>query len=158
MDVARALIRSKIDFSDVYEQVCVHKDNLMKTAFATVYGTYISHTMAIGDCNAPTTFQQIMTHIFRDFIGLFVHAYIDDVFVYSDSVEDHEKHLSLVFRQIRGNQFYLKESKCELYAESIDCLGLRLIRAGFTLTPIKGVGSATGGPHTRIMKCKGSWG
>src|SRR5215475_9370950 len=117
MDVARALIRSKIDFSDAYEQVCIHKDDLMKTAFATVYGTYISHTMVIGDCNAPTTFQQIMTHIFCDFIGLFVHAYIDNVFIYSDSVKDHETHQSLVFMQIQGNQFYLKESKCELYAE-----------------------------------------
>lgn len=123
MDVARAKIRSKIDFSDAYEQVRVHKDDLMKTAFATIYGTYISHTMAIGDCNAPATFQQIMNHIFRDYIGIFVHAYLDDVFVYSDSIDDHEKHLELIFKAIREAEFYLKEEKCELYAESVECLG-----------------------------------
>jgi hypothetical protein len=94
-----------------------------KSAFATIYGTYMSHTMQIGDCNAPATFQCVMTMIFRDFIGIFLHAYLDDLFVYSNSVDEHEKHLVLVFEKICKFQFYLKEEKCELYTEQVDCLG-----------------------------------
>jgi hypothetical protein len=64
MDVARGKYRSKIDMSDAYEQICVEPSNVWKTAFATVYGTFVSHTMQQGDCNAPATFQRLMTIIF----------------------------------------------------------------------------------------------
>jgi len=76
LDVARAKIRLKIDFS-VYEQIHTVPEDVHKSAFATIYGTYVSHTMQIGDCNAPTTFQCVMTMIFQDFIGIFLHAYLD---------------------------------------------------------------------------------
>jgi hypothetical protein len=64
LDVARAKIRSKIDFSDAYEQICTVPEDVHKSAFATIYGTYVSHTMHIGDCNAPAMFQCVMTMIF----------------------------------------------------------------------------------------------
>jgi len=107
LDVARAKIQLKIDFSDAYKQICTVPEDIHKSAFTTIYGTYVSHTMQIGDCNAPATFQCVMTMIFRDFIGIFLHAYLDDLFVYSNSVDEHEKHLALIFNKICKFQFYL---------------------------------------------------
>jgi hypothetical protein len=123
LDVARAKIRLKIDFSDAYEQIWTVPDDVHKSVFTTIYGTYVSHTMQIGDCNAPTMFQHVMTMIFQHFIGIFLHAYLNDLFVYSNSVDEHKKHLALVFDKIHKFQFYLKKEKCELYAEQVDCLG-----------------------------------
>jgi hypothetical protein len=94
-----------------------------KSVFATIFRTFISHTMQIGDCNVPATFQRIMTMIFRNYIGIFLHVYLDDLFVFSNSIEEHEKHLGLVFKKICEHKFYLQQEKCELYAERIDCLG-----------------------------------
>jgi hypothetical protein len=85
LDIARAVIRSKIDFSDAYEQVRTDPADVHKSVFATIFGTFISHTMQIGDCNAPATFQRVMTMIFRDYIGIFLHMYLDDLFVFSNS-------------------------------------------------------------------------
>ena len=113
----------KIDFSDAYKQVCVEPGDVNKTAFAMVYGTFLSHTIQIGDCNAPATFQQVINHIFQEYIRIFLHIYLDDLFVYSNLVEDHEKHLELVFKKIREYEFYLKAEKCELYAKKVNCLG-----------------------------------
>jgi hypothetical protein len=62
MDVARVKYWSKIDFSDAYEQVHIKPEDILKNAFTTIYGTYASHIMVQGDCNAPSTFQQLMTH------------------------------------------------------------------------------------------------
>jgi hypothetical protein len=122
-DMARAKIQSKIDLSDTYEQVRIRTQDVDKTVFATITGTYVSLIMQQGDCNAPATFQQLMTSIFRDVIGHFMHVYLDDIFIYSNSIEEHEQHLKVVFDRLRVNVLYLKWSKCNLYAKHIDCLG-----------------------------------
>ena len=106
-----------------YEQIRVEPNDVWKTAFSTVYGTFVSHTMQQGDCNAPATFQRLMTTIFREFIGKFVHVYLDDIFVFSESIEEHEKHLGLVFDKLRKAQLFLEESKLDLYSKRMNCLG-----------------------------------
>ena len=55
-DVARGKYQSKIDMSNAYEQIHVEPSDVWKTAFATIYGTFMSNTMQQGDCNAPATF------------------------------------------------------------------------------------------------------
>ena len=107
-DVARGKIRSKIDLADAYKQVRIEPKDVHKTLFATIMGTYHSNVVQQGDCNAPATFQRLMTSIFRDVIGLYVHVYLDDIFIYSDSIKEHEEHLKTVFKQLRDNQLYLK--------------------------------------------------
>jgi hypothetical protein len=103
--------------SNVYEQICVEPQDVWKTAFATIYGTFMSHTMQQADRNAPATFQRLETVIFRDFIRRFVHIYLDDIFVYSNSTKEHKKHLRLVFDKLRKAQLYLEESKLDLYSK-----------------------------------------
>src|SRR6266481_635157 len=78
-DVARAACRSKLDMSEVYEQICVQPEDVSKTAFATIFSTFVSLVMQQGDCNAPSTFQRLMTSVFWDFISRFVHVYLDDI-------------------------------------------------------------------------------
>jgi hypothetical protein len=121
--VARAKIRSKIDLSDAYEQVHIHLEDVDKTAFATISGTYMSLVMQQGDCNTPATFQCLITAIFRDVIGKFMHCYLDNIFVYSNSVKEHKQHLKIVLDRLRENSLYLKWSKCNLYTKTVDCLG-----------------------------------
>jgi len=99
-DVARGKFRSKIDLADAYEQVRIEPKDVHKTLFATIMGTYHSNVVQQGDCNMPTTFQRLMTSIFRDVIGLYIHVYLDDIFIYSDSIEEHEGHLKTVFEQL----------------------------------------------------------
>lgn len=123
MDVARAKIRSKIDLSNAYEQVRVEPEDVHKTAFATVFGTYLSEVMQQGDCNAPATFQRLITAIFREAIGVFLHAYLDDLFIYSETLDEHDQHLEFVFQKLREQHLFLEKEKCDLYSESMDCLG-----------------------------------
>ena len=79
MDVARAKYRSKIDLSNAYEQVWIELEDVWKMAFAMIYRTFISQVMQQGDCNAPATFQRLMTVIFRDHIGRCIYVYLDDI-------------------------------------------------------------------------------
>ena len=60
-DVAQAPFRSKLDMSNAYEQVCIELSDVKNTTFSTVIGTFLSHVVQQGDCNAPATFQWLMT-------------------------------------------------------------------------------------------------
>jgi hypothetical protein len=125
-DVARAPFRSKLDMSDAYEQVRVDPKDVKNTAFSTVVGTFLSHVVQQGDCNAPATFQRLMTRIFRKFIGKFVYVYLDDIFVFSKTIEEHESHLNEIFDVLRAQSLYLSAPKVDLYSNRMDCLGHRI--------------------------------
>jgi len=84
-----------------------------KTAFAMIYGTFVSSVMQWGDCNAPSMFQQAMNSIFHEYIRIFLHVYLDNLFVYSNLVQEHQKHLELVFKKLREHEIYLREEKCK---------------------------------------------
>ena len=88
-----------------------------------VFGTFESNVMQQGNCNAPATFLRLMTTIFHDVIGIFVYAYLDDLFVFSNMLEDHEKHLEYIFQTLQKNHLFLEKEKCDLYSTSMECLG-----------------------------------
>ena len=122
-DVARAPFRSKIDLTEAYEQIRIVPDDVKKTVFATIFGTFESHVTQQGDCNAPSTCQRLMTRIFFDVIGKYVHVYMDDIFIFSYSIHEHEVHIGHVLERLRKAQLYLSEKKFELYSDRMDCLG-----------------------------------
>ena len=93
--------------SEAYEQIHVRDEDVPKTAFATIFGTFVSRVMQQGACNAPSTFQRLMTSVFCNFVARFVHVYLDDIFIYSSTIEEHEKHLAQVFQKLREAQLYL---------------------------------------------------
>ena len=73
-DMARATYRSKLNMSEAYEQIGIVLEHIHKMAFTTVLGMFRSQVMQMGDCNTPSTFQQLMTAIFRDCISRFIHV------------------------------------------------------------------------------------
>ena len=63
-DVARAKFRSKLDMSEAHEQIHIVPEDVEKTTFSTIFGKFKNYIMQMGDCNAPSTFQWLMTAIF----------------------------------------------------------------------------------------------
>jgi hypothetical protein len=56
--------------------------------------------MFFGLCNAPETFQREMDKIFKNISWKFVIPYLDDIIIYSNSVEEHEKTLKKVLDRL----------------------------------------------------------
>ena len=63
-DMARVAYQLKLDMSEAYKQIRIVPEHIHKIAFTTVLGTFRSQVMQMGDCNAPSTFQRLMTAIF----------------------------------------------------------------------------------------------
>ena len=129
-DIAHATYRSKLDMSEVYEQIHICNEDVPKTAFATIFSTFVSQVVQQGDCNSPSMFQRLMTSVFHDFVMRFVHVYLDNIFIYSLTIEEHEDHLTQVFNKLWEAQLYLSRDKVNLYLERIDCLGHIITNAG----------------------------
>ena len=122
-DIVRAKFRSKLDMTEAYEQTCIRPEDVRKMTFSTIFSTFQSQVMQMGDCNAPSTFQRLMTTIFPDFLGRFMHVYLDNIFIYSQSIREHIEHIMKVLQRLRESQFYLSRSKLNLFSDKTDCLG-----------------------------------
>ncbi len=79
--------------------------------------------MPFGLTNAPATFCTLMKDIFRKWFDDFVVVYIDDILIYSSSLEEHAEHLRKVFQRLRENKLYAKLEKCEFGVTEVDFLG-----------------------------------
>ena len=122
-DVVQAKFRSKPDMTEAYEQTCIRPEDICKMTFSTIFGTFQSQVMQMGDCNAPSTFQQLMAAIFWEFLRRFVHVYLDDIFTYSQSIREHIEHIMKVLQQLKELHIYLSKSKLDLFSDKTDCLG-----------------------------------
>ncbi len=89
--------------------------------------------MPFGLTNAPATFCTLMNDIFRKWLDDFVVVYIDDILIYSGSLEEHEEHLHKVFQRLRGNKLYAKLEKCEFEVTEVDFFGHRITQEGLKM-------------------------
>jgi len=64
--------------------------------------------------NAPSEFQNIMNHIFNPYTS-FIIVYIDDVLVFSDTINQHFKHLQTFIHVIEKNGLAVPASKMVLF-------------------------------------------
>ncbi|GJW15561.1 putative reverse transcriptase domain-containing protein [Tanacetum coccineum] len=92
---------SKIDLRSGYHQLCVHEDDIPKTAFQMRYGHFEFTVMPFGLTNAPAVFMDLMHWVCKPYLDKFVIVFIDDILVYSKTKEDHEVHLKLVLELLR---------------------------------------------------------
>ena len=136
-EVSRHKYRSLIDGKDAYEQIRVVPEHVSRTIFTTPDGTMESLVMQQGDCNAGATYQTLMNHIFSSHIGVFVYVYLDDIIIFSDTIEDHVKHIRTVFDILRKEKLYLGPSKMQFFAEELRILGHVIDDKGISMDPHK---------------------
>ena len=103
---------SMLDLSRGYWQVPVAEESRPMTAFVTPYGLYQFRMMPFGLSGAPATFQRLMDTVLRG-LEPFCAAYIDDIVVYSDTWEDHLRHLQTVFLSLQEAGLTAKPRKCQ---------------------------------------------
>jgi hypothetical protein len=89
--------------------------------------------MPFGLTNAPASFQHLMNHHFSDMVDKFVICYLDDILVYSDSLEEHTKHVTAVLQRLRKAGLYAKAEKCEFHLERVEFLGFVVGRDGLEM-------------------------
>lgn len=97
----------------------------------------VSLVMQQGDCNAGAMYQTLMNHIFASHIGVFIYVYLDDIIIFSDTVEEHMKHVRIVFDILRKEKLYLGPHKMQIFASELKILGHVINGRGISMDPHK---------------------
>jgi hypothetical protein len=87
--LAGAQVFSKIDLRSGYHQIKICAEDIAKTAFTMRYGLYEYLVMSFGLMNVSAHFMYLMNSIFMLELNQFIMVFIDDILVYSKSMEEH---------------------------------------------------------------------
>lgn len=132
-----ASVFSKLDLMSGYFQVRIAENDMEKTAFSTDYGHYEWVVMPFGLTNAPSTFQRMMNRILAPYLNQFVQVYLDDIIIYSKTVEEHYSHIEKILELLRRNKLIAKKKKCSFYFKTLGFLGHLISSRGIQTDPAK---------------------
>lgn len=121
--LSQAKVFSKIDLKDAYYRLAIKEVDRWKTAFRTKYGHFEYNVLPMGLTNAPATFQAYMQKALAGLVDNICIVYLDDIVIYSQSAEEHEKHLRMVTDRLSEYKLYTKPSKCAFFQTRIEFLG-----------------------------------
>uniref|UniRef100_A0A0G4GBQ9 Reverse transcriptase n=1 Tax=Chromera velia CCMP2878 TaxID=1169474 RepID=A0A0G4GBQ9_9ALVE len=115
---------SSLDLRQYFHQTRIKEGDEEKTAFVIRYGSFEWLVIPFGLCKAPSISMHLITDVLRPLLDKCVVMFIDDVFVFSRTPEEHIEHINQVLSFLREHQLYVKVSKCAWLQTEVKFLGL----------------------------------
>ena len=134
--LGKAKYFTSLDLKSGYWQVLMNESDKEKTAFACHWGLFEFNVMPFGLSNAPAVFQELMPVVLQG-LGDFAIAYLDDILVFSPTLEDHLQHLDTIFDRLRKHDLKLKLKKCNFLESETNYLGFIIGKDGIKPDPKK---------------------
>ncbi|GJR43519.1 putative nucleotidyltransferase, ribonuclease H [Tanacetum coccineum] len=123
--------------TEFHHPIRIAEGDEAKMTCVTQYGSYEFLVMPFGLTNAPATFCTRMNKLFHPFLDKFVVVYLDDIVVYSHTLEEHVLHLKHVFQVLRDKELYVKLEKCSFTQDEVEFLGHKIKDGGLMMDGAK---------------------
>lgn len=121
--LGRSQYFTTLDLANGFHQIEMDQDSIEKTAFSTENGHYEFLRMPFGLKNSPPTFQRVMNNILRGLQNEICLVYLDDIIIYSTSLQEHINRLKEVFERLRKANFKIQMDKTEFLRKEVGYLG-----------------------------------
>ena len=126
--LGKAKFFTTLDLRSGHHHIALDKDAIKKTAFVTPFGKLEYLKVPFGLAQAPSYFQNLMNKVLN---GLnFTFAFLDVIIIFSETAEQHLRHIQIVLNRLRQAKLKLKKSKCVFFKKELHYLGHLLTTDG----------------------------
>ncbi|CAM4349732.1 unnamed protein product [Leuciscus chuanchicus] len=132
-----AKVFTKLDLRNACHLIRIKEGDEWKTAFNTPLGHFEYRVLPFGLVNAPAVFQALINDVLRDMLNVFVFVYLDDILIFSPSLQVHVQHVRRVLQRLLENRLFVKAEKCTFHAHSVTFLGSVISAEGISMDPAK---------------------
>jgi hypothetical protein len=122
-----AKIFTKFDVRAGFYNLRMREGDERYTAFKTFFGLFEFNVMPMGLATAPSVFQRFINSVLAPYLDIFCFAYLDDIIIFSENEEEHDRHVTLILEALEKNDLHLKPSKCVWSVTEIDFLGFTAV-------------------------------
>lgn len=135
--LGKCMYFTTLDLASGFHQIEVEPKDIPKTAFTVDYGHYEYVRMPFGLKNAPSTFQRVMDNVLKELQGKTCLCYMDDIIIFSTSLQEHMQNLRKVFERLQQANLKIQLDKSEFLHREIAFLGHIITTDGVKPNPDK---------------------
>ena len=122
-DFAKGKIWATNDMTNSFFQTRMHPDDIPFMAVNTPLGLYEWRlVMPMGLKNALSIHQHCITSALFKYLGKICHIYLDDIVIWSNTIEEHDKSVWLILQALQVAKLYVNPKKCKLFCTEIHFL------------------------------------
>lgn len=136
-NLGKCVYFTTLDLAQGFHQIEMHPNSIEKTAFSVNNGHYEYVRMPFGLKNAPSTFQRVMDNVLREFIHKTCFVYMDDIVIFSKSLQEHLIHIKSIFDKLREFNLKVQLDKSEFLRKEVSFLGHIITPEGIRPNPVK---------------------
>uniref|UniRef100_A0A0K8W1B3 Retrovirus-related Pol polyprotein from transposon 17.6 n=1 Tax=Bactrocera latifrons TaxID=174628 RepID=A0A0K8W1B3_BACLA len=115
----------------------MEENDQKKTAFSTPTGHYEIIRISFGLKNSPSTFQRLINAVLREYINKICVVYLDDMFIFSTSIEEHMNSIKQIFLKLRKHNLKIQVDKSNFFCKETQYLGHTLTSKGIKINSTK---------------------
>ena len=135
--ISQATIFTKLDLKGAYNLICMKKEEEWKTASRTQYRHYKYLVMLFRLTNTPATCQALINNIIRAHLDQTSITYLDNILVYSNTQQEHTKHVKDVLQYLQEAELKLNPKKCKFNKLEVKFLRYIIGIEGIKIDPEK---------------------
>jgi len=137
MRLSKAKYFTILDIRGAYNLVRMAEGEEWKTAFRTRYGLFKSLVMPFGLTNTRSDFQALINDVLWSYLDDFCTTFLDDIFIYSNTLEEHKEQVFKVLKALSDAGLHLKPEKCHFHKQEVKYLGFIITTNGIRMDPEK---------------------
>lgn len=128
---------SLIDLKSGFWQIMLSQDSIEKSAFVTQDGHFEFLVMGFGLKNAPKSFAALMRKVLDGYLDDFVKVFMDDIIIYSKTLDEHLRHIELILKRLRMANLAINRDKSVFAKREVTFLGHIVSEDGLKKVPNK---------------------